>query len=447
MLQIKLVQSNLDLDRVTPREGHGSDIHENRKIRSKRLKFVIAFKVCLNNTVNDLEAWRGRFDPSWWLILRLKNPIVDTRLSDISNYEFKTESLTTLKELRSKISAQESSKDVDLDFMEESSVAEDSESIADSQAKLTRLNASGRDVLIDTINCDPNIDPAVIMKDVQDLVGILANADPSRFSLLTCCGAIKYQNHGENATAYGLLFSVPSDGTGIQSLREFLRGNPSATPLNERIDIAVSLARAVLFLHTSHFVHKSIRPENVIIVRNRRLKIGKPYLVGFEKFRVDTTSTLRYGDDFWEKNLYRHPQRQGMRPQEDFIMQHDVYSLGVVLLELGMSISFLDWPDGRHERPAPDAELEISGFILTKKSVFGKANAIKERLTVLAESILPNTFGQRYSEIVVSCLTCLDKDNQDFGDSSQFEDDDGVSVGVRYLEKVSSVTLSPAVPY
>ena len=336
--------------------------------------------------MNDLEGWRDRFDPSWWLILRLKNPMIDRRLIRIIDYESDIESLIILKNLRSELSAQEKNTDINLEFLEEGSAIEEIEKVADSQIRLGRLKATGRDILIDTINCDPAIDPAVITKDVQDLVGILASADPSRFSLLTCCGAIKYLTHGEKPAAYGLLLEAPRDGTAIQGLRGFLGGNPSATPLNERVDIAVSLARAVLFLHTSHFVHKSIRPENVMIFHNSKLRIGKPYLVGFEKFRLDTTSTLRYGDDLWEKNLYRHPQRQGIRPQEDFIMQHDVYSLGVLLLELGMNISFLDWPDGPHERPAPASELDISDLVLSKRSVFGKANAIKERLTVLAET-------------------------------------------------------------
>jgi hypothetical protein len=39
-------------------------------------------------------------------------------------------------------------------------------------------------------------------------------------------------------------------------------------------------------------------------------------------------------------------------------------------------------------------------------------------------------------EVVVSCLTCLDKGNKDFGDESEFLDTDGILVGVRYVEKV-----------
>ena len=38
--------------------------------------------------------------------------------------------------------------------------------------------------------------------------------------------------------------------------------------------------------------------------------------------------------------------------------------------------------------------------------------------------------------MVETCLTCLDKDNIDFGDEDEFADEDGVVLGVRYIEKV-----------
>lgn len=75
-----------------------------------------------------------------------------------------------------------------------------------------------------------------------------------------------------------------------------------------------------------------------------------------------------------------------------------------------------------------------------RKSAFGRANTIKERLVSLAETRLPNTFGRKYSEVVLSCLMCLDKDNQRFGDKTQFEDQDGILVGVQYIDKVCTVS-------
>ena len=51
--------------------------------------------------------------------------------------------------------------------------------------------------------------------------------------------------------------------------------------------------------------------------------------------------------------------------------------------------------------------------------------------------------GKKYSELVVSCWTCLDKNSDNFGDAKEFEeaDEDGTVVGVRYIEKVRSCNL------
>jgi hypothetical protein len=41
--------------------------------------------------------------------------------------------------------------------------------------------------------------------------------------------------------------------------------------------------------------------------------------------------------------------------------------------------------------------------------------------------------GPKYSNVVVSCL---DGENQRFGDESEFQDSDGMVIGVKYIENV-----------
>jgi hypothetical protein len=48
--------------------------------------------------------------------------------------------------------------------------------------------------------------------------------------------------------------------------------------------------------------------------------------------------------------------------------------------------------------------------------------------------------GEIYTDVVVSCLTCLDNDSITFGDLKEFMDPDDIVVGVRYIEKVSTWT-------
>ena len=44
--------------------------------------------------------------------------------------------------------------------------------------------------------------------------------------------------------------------------------------------------------------------------------------------------------------------------------------------------------------------------------------------------------GSKYANMVISCLTCLDKDNQYFREESDFYDSNGVLIGESYIEQV-----------
>lgn len=69
------------------------------------------------------------------------------------------------------------------------------------------------------------------------------------------------------------------------------------------------------------------------------------------------------------------------------------------------------------------------------------ASQNKTKLEDLAASELPNRLGTRYTDVVLSCLRCLDLDSagmrQGFGtDDMDLEDEDGIVIGVRYIENV-----------
>jgi len=152
------------------------------------------------------------------------------------------------------------------------------------------------------------------------------------------------------------------------------------------------------------------------------------------------------GDENWEQNVYRHPSRQGMNPEEDYVMQHDIYSLGVCLLEIGLWQSFVAYPEEAHLQ-AKYGETYSQFFIWLRESNYipdgGAANGakpldfmgfrLKAYLIDLARIKLPAKIGEKYAQVVLSCLTCLDKDNEGFGDVF---DEDGILIGVRFIEKV-----------
>ena len=231
-------------------------------------------------------------------------------------------------------------------------------------------------------------------------------------------------------SSFNVIFQIPKEPTNEpRSLRSYLCLNFNHT-LTDRFQLAKQLAKSISYVHTLGFVHKNIRPETVLGFPSRESKFGLFFLVGFEKIRLADGQTRKLGDSDWEKNLYRHPHRQGLSPEEVYNMQHDIYSLGVCLLEIGLWESFLSY---EHDAPAP---VPAAALGLTPESPeFKRPALMKDHLIALARE-LAKRMGERYEEIVVNCLTCLDEDNTEFGTQSEFEDPGGVLIGVKYIEKV-----------
>jgi hypothetical protein len=263
---------------------------------------------------------------------------------------------------------------------------------------------------------------------------------------MVCSGVIQLKNaHNKEISAFEFIFSIPATLSFPKTLRSLLlHGNQSHThTLNQRFALATRLANSVTFVHSAGFVHKNIRPETIVVFESATDKPGtldSAFLVGFEKFRPAEGHTLMLSDSRWDKDLYRHPSRQGSRPEEEYKMQHDIYSLGVCLLEIGLWSTFVH-RDEHAEAPDVGSILNIQEE-LAVRSARQRAFAIKERLVKMAGEMLPVRMGEKYSEIVVSCLTCLDGGNEGFGDESEFVDEDGVLVGVRYIENVGLTSLS-----
>lgn len=105
------------------------------------------------------------------------------------------------------------------------------------------------------------------------------------------------------------------------------------------------------------------------------------------------------------------------------------------MLEIGIGESLVVFES---EAGAPQASPLISGVVdFSIKDNKKRAFEIKRALVKMARDQLPPKMGRKYAETVVTCLTCLDKDDNSFGDEKEFLDENSVVVGVRFIEKVS----------
>jgi hypothetical protein len=166
-------------------------------------------------------------------------------------------------------------------------------------------------------------------------------------------------------------------------------GTERRPTLGERFKMARSLAETLFQFHSVGWLHKSIRSENVLLFRDQQTQTiiyPHPYLVGFEFSRDVTDSSTVERDGLLERNIYRHPDRQG--PPEDapgnrFSVLHDIYALGVVLLEVGLwrpVMGYEEWRD------------------------CGGADERKRMLEEHAVERLPHYMGTGYTDAVLACL-------------------------------------------
>ena len=410
------------------------DCHRSSGIK---LRYLF-YRESLRKTIEDMKRWQDEFDPSWYLIILIANPGIDRELQNMQDtHNSPTSQLQKIRNTLSTTSSTTSKSERPTIFLDSRSLSSERYSVSpSSQAIFTFHGSNSTQVIIDTVCYSQDTEPELAVNHVRDLARVLTTNDPSTSGLLTCQGVIKTVAHSvstKSALSFDFVFIVPPGLHTPRLLRDLLISRVPH-PLDERFNLAKSLARSIMFVHTSGFVHKNVRPDTIIVFNSGTLSLGKPYLIGFERFRPVASGTNRQGDTLWEKNLYRHPRRQGTCLEDYYRMQHDIYSLGVCLLEIGLWTSFVI-PDNPGFQPGP--ELDLNDALSMKDKVKG-AFDIKRQLTDLALSSLPLSMGTRYANIVVSCLTCLDPDETNhFGKKADLQDEDGVIVGIQYIEKVS----------
>ncbi|EPS43130.1 hypothetical protein H072_2886 [Dactylellina haptotyla CBS 200.50] len=414
-----------------------------------RFKYVFK-KEKLEKSVEDLESWQRLFDPSWFLIMTIANPIVDQQLADANRLNSNSgpnERASSYKTPASKAAALRSARDREhatggvfrpANGIDQSTIRK----IQSTSALVAQRNGFGEYMILDPVPCPPDANTQMLTKSIRDLARKLMNADPEVFGLLRCKGVIKKSHpppRSNSISAFVFIFEIPVGLSEPQGLQSLLADSEHLHSLSHRLQVAKDLAKAVNYIHMFGYVHKNIRSENIVILKDGKSDIGSAFLVGFEEIRLAEGDSRRLGDSILERNIYRHPERQGPNPREYYIMQHDIYSLGVCLLEIGLWVSLADTLTnvGIRSLGAPPPYTETpSSPTKAQPMPTEDQTLIKNQLLRQARENLPRKMGNNYARVVETCLTCLDPGNEDFGDEAALEDEDGVLVSVRYIEKV-----------
>lgn len=231
---------------------------------------------------------------------------------------------------------------------------------------------------------------------VENLAQLLAHeeAHAAGFNALHCIAVVRAT---EKAFAFAFALPptlIPEGGKPISLLSAISSKKLHRPTLNERFAMARVLVQTVFQLHSVDWLHKSIRSENVIFGYREdplRPTYGHPLLVGFEYSRSERDTSSTEYDDKLERNIYRHPDRQGL-PEDRFNALYDIYSLGVVLLEIGLWRVAAQF-EKNYEEIDPKARMD----------------SLQEH----AKDRLPHYMGVDYKDAVLACLSCTllpDKD-------------------------------------
>lgn len=173
---------------------------------------------------------------------------------------------------------------------------------------------------------------------------------PPLLKTLHCAGLVQ----DTEEKRIGLLFDLP-DWVDVvaapRALHSYLPDETLAssisTPLptlGDRLKLARDLAFSVAELHAAKILYKRLHSGNVLFFPARFAEgapsFSEPFIGGFEVSRPEQNGELSLDTTGGSFDLYRHPELrdpsnelQG-RPASE--RKHDVYSLGLVLLEIGV---------------------------------------------------------------------------------------------------------------
>ena len=240
---------------------------------------------------------------------------------------------------------------------------------------------------------------------IQALCRLLRAAKSPGFRALRCLGLFEVVGQ----EVFGMVFAVPahvSNGGHHYTLRTAFDLAPCRPSASSRHRLAVELCTTLLLVHTAGWVHKGIRSSNILYFRPKMPElpleadkvVEEAWLMGYEYARFDNPemmSELQSSETIVD--MYRHPDLLGGEPCS-FEKQHDIYALGLVLLEIGFwcPLAKILKGLGEFEQGTPNAAVfDIPDFVLGRTTL-GREYYILQQLRFY--------MGKIYAGVVQSCL-------------------------------------------
>ncbi|KAF1840237.1 uncharacterized protein K460DRAFT_296238 [Cucurbitaria berberidis CBS 394.84] len=190
--------------------------------------------------------------------------------------------------------------------------------------------------------------------------------------------------------------------TGSKSLHN---SNSATPPLEDRFRLAFTLGLTFSKIHGDNFVHKDVNSSNILVFKNNKRQsansralqysLRSPVICSFDLFSeydIEPTNAMP------TLNIYRHPEDPKFTGLKNatYSPQFDMYSLGLILLEVGL------WQ--------PLADLWKPKYTLKD---------FKQRIEDVYIRRLASKCGTAYMQVVRDCFWAADSKGENVQDLSQ----------------------------
>jgi len=297
-------------------------------------------------------------------------------------------------------------------------------------------DTSERRVLVEWIRYDGQWEShscQQLFERVEAIADLLnRSAKPDEFRVLHCSAFF----HDPSQPAFGLVYDfpcaslhkqnnlVPRTLSDILKSTATIRERPS---LGDRFRLAHILAVSIFEFHKVGWLHKSISAYNVVFFTSKGSKavewLKTPYITGFNHSRQDDPTAFTVGPGTSSKTgKYHHPlySMNGPRYQPEF----DYYSLGIVLLEIGLWKTI----DGMTKAASPSQR--------------------RDELCNKRVPLLGHYMGTEYQDAVLACLTGVGNNSLLASAARTTEEITPLNLGFerRVIEPLSRCYASDSVP-
>ena len=238
------------------------------------------------------------------------------------------------------------------------------------------------------------------------LADLLSLVKPDGFRAPPCLGYVK-SFHKDATDRFGMVFENPfTNGLSVDIvvLRDLL-GQTWIPSLSARISLCAVLARSVHSFHAVNWLHKALRADSIVFPSSSEPPdLSAPFVSGFELSRPSMIHEMTEKPKFnpWH-DIYRHPNSQSSQSDGTYRKSYDIYSFGVMLLEICLWKSVEDLIGLNLVDAKPTSLLQVRSQLLGKSILPPDVAKPEPYLHQIACAC-----GDALSQVVRFCLEAVD---------------------------------------